>query len=420
MEKQVSSSITSSNVHTKLIDQDYYNYDSSFAFNYSSYPVGRFSNEFGYHSMPSLQSWQQAIAPEDLHFNSSTVQLRNHHYPAGGLNTTNFANSTKGMAEMTIAAQRWYPTPNKLDSVANFSAWCHVTQIFQADFYRSQIMFYRRGSGKPERQLGSLYWQLEDIWQAPSKFSPFPPKNRVDRITVTIDTNSIRYSAWAGIEYSGRWKVLHYIAKDIYKNIIISPFHNLTTGDLEVWVTSDLWSPTSGTAKLQWYTWAGEELNISTSTQSTFDFEIGPINSTLIYKINTHGLLKEYDMKNIVLHLSLEAKGSLPNNNSMLQTFTHEQFLAPVPLSTANLIDPGLKISYDEMGGIWTVEATKGIAAWVWLDYPGGLVGHFGDNGFWLLPGVKKEVGFVVSSGEKDGKWIDNVGVESLWDMTLR
>ena len=67
--------------------------------------------------------------------------------------------------------------PNKTDSVANFSAWCHTTQIFQADFYKSEIQFYRRGSGFPNRQLGSLYWQLEDIWQAPS---------------------------WASIEYDGK------------------------------------------------------------------------------------------------------------------------------------------------------------------------------------------------------------------------
>lgn len=163
-------------------DTDHYNYDSAQAFNLSSYPIGRFSNEFGYHSMPSLQTWQQAVDPVDLYFNSSTIQLRNHHYPAGGLFTDNFANSSKGMGEMTIAVQRWYPVPEKTDSIANFSAWCHATQIFQADYYKSQIEFYRRGSGMPERQLGSLYWQLEDIWQAPT---------------------------WAGIEYDGRWKVLH-------------------------------------------------------------------------------------------------------------------------------------------------------------------------------------------------------------------
>ena len=143
---------------------DYYNYDSSLAFNTSSYPIGRFANEFGYHSMPSLQTWQQVVPPADLYFNSSTHQLRNRRYPPGGLNISNYANTSKGMGEMTIAAERWYPVPNKTDPLANFSTWCHTTQIFQADFYKSEIQAYRRGSGLPNRQLGSLYWQLEDIW----------------------------------------------------------------------------------------------------------------------------------------------------------------------------------------------------------------------------------------------------------------
>src|ERR1039458_9027061 len=46
-------------------DTDHYDYDSTVAFNLSSYPVGRFANEFGFHSMPSLQTWQQALIPED-------------------------------------------------------------------------------------------------------------------------------------------------------------------------------------------------------------------------------------------------------------------------------------------------------------------------------------------------------------------
>ncbi|KAK5007149.1 hypothetical protein LTR39_005480, partial [Cryomyces antarcticus] len=73
----------------------FYNYDSSQAFNFSAYPVGRFSNEFGYHSMPSLQIWQQAIDPSDIYFNSSVIELRNQHYPPGNTNTSNYYNSSK-------------------------------------------------------------------------------------------------------------------------------------------------------------------------------------------------------------------------------------------------------------------------------------------------------------------------------------
>jgi beta-mannosidase len=38
---------------------DYYNYDPGQAFNNSAYPIGRFATEFGFHSMPSVQTWQQ-------------------------------------------------------------------------------------------------------------------------------------------------------------------------------------------------------------------------------------------------------------------------------------------------------------------------------------------------------------------------
>lgn len=144
-------------------ETDYYNYNSAVAFNTSAYPVGRFSNEFGYHSMPSLQTWQQYIPNDQLEFNSTYVIYRNRHYPPGGLNTTNYVNTSKGMGEMTVAAQRWYPTPNKIDSVANFSAWCWTTQVFQAEYYGSQIQFYRRGSGLPQRTLGSLYWRKRSL-----------------------------------------------------------------------------------------------------------------------------------------------------------------------------------------------------------------------------------------------------------------
>ena len=90
-------------------DTDYYNYDSSIAFTTSLYPVGRFANEFGFHSMPSLQTWQQALDPKDLTFNSTTIKLRNHHNPPGSTATDNFAATDLGMMQMTVAAQQWYP-----------------------------------------------------------------------------------------------------------------------------------------------------------------------------------------------------------------------------------------------------------------------------------------------------------------------
>lgn len=367
-------------------DTDHYNYDLSVAFDLSSYPVGRFANEFGFHSMPSLQTWQQAVSPEELYFNSSVIQLRNHHYPAGGPFTDNFANSSKGMGEMTIAAELYYPTPYHSDPVANFSAWCHTTQIFQADFYRSQITYYRRGSGLPERQLGSLYWQLEDIWQAPT---------------------------WAGIEYDGRWKVLHYVAKDIYQPVIIASYWNYTTGNLTAYVTSDLWTPASGSATFAWYSYNGSVL----APSSTVDFTVGALNTTQVFAGNTSTL--PFNLKDAVMKMNITASGTLPNTNET-RVFKHEYYFHDVRLGDVSLVDPGLALSYSEETGNFTVEATKGVAAWVWLDIPAGTLGNFDENGFWLIPSDgPREIGFTLKNDTSGGKWVERVTVGSLWNNTL-
>ncbi|KAH9815334.1 Beta-mannosidase A-like [Teratosphaeria destructans] len=370
-------------------ETDFYNYDPAVLGDNDKYPVGRFSNEFGYHSMPSLQSWRQQVSESDLSFNSSVITLRDHHLPPSGLNTSAFDNANVGQGQMTMAVQLWYPTPNKADPIANFSSWIYATQVFQADLYVSEIAFYRRGSGLPNRQLGSLYWQLEDIWVAPS---------------------------WAGIEYDGRWKLLHYAAKDIYKHVIIAPYYNRTTGNLSVWVTSDLWEPIKGTATFEWYDWHGNKLPIDTT--SPVDFTVGAINSTQVLQGFTTELLKGYNPADVVLYTFVTATGSTPNSNTT-QTFTHEHFFHPAALKDAALVDPGLALYYSNMTQKFSVTATTGVAAWVWLDYPAGAVLSFESNGFWLLPGRTREVGYTVQNDTTGGKWKDGVTVQSIWNLTL-
>lgn len=379
-------------------DTDHYNYHAAVAFNISTYPQGRFANEFGFHSMPSVDSWLPVLPPEELHFNSSTIQLRNHHYPSGGLNTSNFANSTKGMGEMTIAAEMYYPVPDKTAPLANFSSWIHTTQIFQADYYKSQIQFYRAGSGLPERQLGSLYWQLEDIWQAPT---------------------------WAGIEYDGRWKVLHYVAKDIFKNVIIAPVWNVSSGILNVYAVSDLWTEVHGSVSMAWLDWAGDEVNITGGRPGTTEFTIGPLNSTLLATIDISTVFGNgsQDGADAVFVANLTATGTLPNTNAT-KTFTHTNYWTPTPLARAALKDPGVKVIYDSQADQFTVTATSGNSAWTWLaldpdDSPDTIVA-FDDNGFFLRRGESKTVGYEIIGGSQTvDDWANRVTVESIWNNTL-
>jgi beta-mannosidase len=123
---------------------DYYNYNVTKAINDSGYPIRRFATEFGFHSMPSLQSWEQVLPVSELHFNSSSTLSRNYHYDTNpaDLLSPDLSNLTRsshgGMGQMTNAAELYYSVPPKNpDSVANFSSWIYTTQVFQTDFLRN-------------------------------------------------------------------------------------------------------------------------------------------------------------------------------------------------------------------------------------------------------------------------------------------
>lgn len=369
-------------------DTEHYNYSAAIAFDEGSYPVGRFATEFGFPSMPSLQTWRTAIDEKDLYFNSSVIVSRNHHYPPGGL-VANVSKSLQGMGEMTTAVEMYYPLPNRTDSVANFSAWCHATQLFQADFYQNQIQFYRRGGGRKERQRGTLFWQLNDAWQAPS---------------------------WAALEYDGRWKVLPYYIRRGYQNVVASTSWNSTSRNLEVWVVSDLWQTVSGQLSLTWVDLRGKPWANNLNFPKTVDFTVDAIGSTKVYQATLASESALPDPKDALLLLSVVAHG-LPPNSGVPERFTHEVWFLPTPPKNAKIENPGLELSYDEASGKFTVEATQGVSLYTWLTHPPGMVGFFDDNAFVLLPGQKRDIGFTLQEDTTGGKWVHDVTVDSLWNL---
>lgn len=208
--------------------------------------------------------------------------------------------------------------------------------------------------------------------------------------------------------------------------MIISPFYNTTTGDLSVWVTSDLWSPAAGEVHFAWYDWAGNALESSSSSSASF--QVGGLNSTEVLQTNLKSMTA-LDLTDAVLHMNVTAYGSFPNTpDNHVVTLRHENFFTPVPLSEAKIVDPGLTLDFSEETGNFTVVATKGVAAWTWLDYDDDHEGddrvrtvtNFESNGFWLLPGEERQIGFKVKRDETDGRWVDGVTVQSIWNNTLK
>ncbi|KAI0733020.1 glycoside hydrolase superfamily [Fomitopsis betulina] len=337
-----------------------YNYDASQAFNYSTYPVSRFVNEFGFHSMPSFYSWEEALtSPEDYYFNSSTVVARDHHPPAGSLAWPN-PNAPQGQGQMTMGVELWLPTPNTTDTNQTFAQWCYSTQIFQSMNMISEIAWYRRGAGLGENNLGALVWQLNDIWQAPS---------------------------WAAIEYSGRWKVLNYGMASIYTPVIVYPFWTPDNETLDIMVTNDRPYAVNGTALLTWYDWAGNEL-----LPMVHDFEVPPLNNTVLMSMQGLDTILPEGATATNAWMLLNVSTTLTDG----RTVSMESYYSPTSLAYAELVDPQVTIA-PGANYTFTLSAQGGVAPYAWLDHPSGTVGYFVDattnaplNGFYLVPGIDR------------------------------
>ena len=377
---------------------DTYNGDASQAFNYSARTVGRFATEFGTISMPSIYSWRDAAPESDLYIESPTVLHHNRHVAFGG-SVGDPASSLAGISEATNGVAAWYPQPALSDSVANFTAWCWSTQVYQADKYAAEIAFYRRGSAQSERQLGSLFWQLNDLWVAPT---------------------------WAAIEASGRTKVMYHATRDIYTPVIVWPFYEEDSDSLDIWVISDKPDSVSGSVDVNWLDWQGNAITVASSKKASrgthqedvtsLPFQVGALNGTLLHNYaNVSSLFADDEAKaNAVLSLQLKSDSG----------DVHSSWLSVSSLAKAALADPGLdlqKPSSADGGSVsFTVTATKAVAAKVWLDYPSTVRGYFDQNNFWLNKGESKTVTFKVWNDFSNGAWVDDVVVRSIWDNTQK
>ncbi|KND02096.1 uncharacterized protein SPPG_02596 [Spizellomyces punctatus DAOM BR117] len=345
------------------------------------YPTSRFVNEFGFHSMPSIHSWDEVLeSPDDFQFNSTVIVARNRKPPAGSTEWPN-PNSPQGMGEMTRAVISHYPIPNRSNPRENFTMWCHATQLFQAQFMQWQIQYYRLGAGRPENNLGSIVWQFNDIWQAPS---------------------------WSGIEYNLRWKVVQYHIARVYQPVIISPIYNITSKSLSIYVTSDRHCSVTGTAKRTWYTWTGEKIS-SVST----DFTALALNNSLVWHTTGTGDMvpQGYHVRDVWLLLEVTAQ------DSEGKEYKHENYFTPVGLTSANLQNPQLTLTPSTTNSNTIIIKSKGgVAVYAWLDHPSCLKGHFSDNSFFVIPGFPREISFEAGANNCEGDWRDNVKVYSVWN----
>ncbi|MCR4713213.1 MAG: glycoside hydrolase family 2 protein [Treponemataceae bacterium] len=148
----------------------------------------RFVSEFGYQSLPSL-SETKTFADEKTDFNITSPVFEFHQRSPGG-NSIIFENFA-----------RYFRVPS------TFADMLYLSQVQQALAIKTAVNYWR--SLRPVC-MGAIIWQLNDLWPV---------------------------SSWSSIEYSGKWKLLHYAAKQFFEPIGLSLYKK--DGKIKCFVVND-------------------------------------------------------------------------------------------------------------------------------------------------------------------------------------
>ncbi|KAI8046391.1 beta-mannosidase [Drosophila gunungcola] len=159
------------------------------------FPRPRFVSEYGFQSFPGAYAWQRSKNDSDDLL--ALIRHRQHH-PLGNM-------------PVIALVERHLPLP--LPEEENYAnALIYFSQIAQAMATKVETELYRSLRDTPHKTMGALYWQLNDVWVAPS---------------------------WSGIDFYGNWKILHYWARDFLAPIAIVALYERSTDSLNISLICD-------------------------------------------------------------------------------------------------------------------------------------------------------------------------------------
>ncbi|MCX7778034.1 MAG: glycoside hydrolase family 2 protein [Armatimonadetes bacterium] len=204
----------------------------------------RFVSEFGFQSLPHIETIRTFADEKDLNLTSYVMEYHQRH--------------PRGNELMITYLARTFRLPKDFESLI------YLTQVLQAEAIRCGVEHWRRNR---HRVSGTLYWQLNDCWQVAS---------------------------WSSIDYFGRWKALHYAAKRFYAPVLLSAEEDGKRVQLHI--TNDTLNKFEGLVR-----WSLETLNGDTIECGEKEVEVAPQSSGRFLNLNFSRLINEENERRVVL-----------------------------------------------------------------------------------------------------------------------
>lgn len=288
----------------------------------------RFNSEFGFQSFPEPKTVYGYTEPEDRNITSYVME---HHQRSG------IGNST-----IMHYMLNWFKLPVGFENVI----W--TSQILQGLGIKYAVENWRRNM---PRGMGTLYWQLNDNWPVAS---------------------------WSSLDYHGRWKALHYMAKKFYAPIIITGIENTEDFSVELHLTSDRLEAKTG--KVNWHL---RDVSGNLVVGNSFETEIEAQSNQHLRTLQLQDYVNDYGARDLMLWLELEVDGEIIADN----------FVSFVRPKHMQLKQPEIKteIRRLEAGKYWLKLSAAKTALWTWLELKDSDL-KLSDNFFHLYPEREREI----------------------------
>ena len=323
----------------------------------------RFNSEFGFQSLPEPKTVYSYTEAKDRNISSYIMEYHQRSF---------------GNVRIMEYLLGWFLAPNSFES----TLW--LSQILQGMSIKYACEHWRR---MMPRGMGTLYWQINDCWPVAS---------------------------WSSIDYFGRWKALHYMAKHFFAPLMVSGVEDVEKGTVEIHVTSDMREPVIGTVK-----WVVTDVDGNLLQDGVFEFEAGPGENRRVDTLDLHDLTGAHEKRGLLVWLELEATGQPVSRNLVFfaRPIRFAEIAAPRPKHLDLCREPGIQteVSPAADGAFDVTLTTRHPALWVWLELD-AIDARCSDNFFHLRPGTSMNVRIAPAKDVSEESLRNHLVVRSLVD----
>ena len=282
----------------------------------------RFQSEYGLQSFPVMRTIRAFADAGDLQ-PESAVMRAHQKYDSGN-----------GNKRLLLYIRREFGEPK------DFPSFVYLSQVVQAEGIQLAAEHLR--ASRPQA-MGSLYWQLNDVWPGAS---------------------------WSSIDYYGRWKALQFHARRFYAPLLIAALRH--DGSTTVSLVSDRTTPLAARWRLRVMDFAGKVLH-----EQAAEINVAPLASTKVASYTDAQLLKGADPRASFAVFELLDGGSTVSRN--LVFFDEAKNL--------QLPSPQIRTQWETSADGYRLTLTAAaLARDVWVSF-GDLDADVSDNAFDILPG---------------------------------